>query len=55
VNAQADELQIKREKALVPMGRTCEAGDVLGAIRYLLSPEASFISGQSIVLSGAQL
>jgi len=25
------------------------------SVRYLLSPAASFISGQSIVLSGAQL
>jgi 3-oxoacyl-[acyl-carrier protein] reductase len=55
MNAQADDLQIKREKALVPMGRNCETEDIVGAVRYLLSPEAAFISGQSIVLSGAQL
>lgn len=55
MNAHADDLQIKRERALVPMGRVCETQDVAGAIRYLLSPDASFISGQSIVLSGAQL
>ncbi len=55
MNLQADDLQIKREKALIPMGRICETGDIVGAIRYLLSPAASFISGQSIVLSGAQL
>ena len=55
MNVQADDLQIKREKALIPMGRICETGDVVGAIRYLLSPAAAFISGQSIVLSGAQL
>jgi 3-oxoacyl-[acyl-carrier protein] reductase len=55
MNAQADDLQIKRERALVPMGRICETQDVAGAVRYLLSPDASFISGQSIVLSGAQL
>lgn len=55
MNVQADDLQIKREKALVPMGRTCETDDIAGAIRYLLSPAAAFISGQSIVLSGAQL
>jgi 3-oxoacyl-[acyl-carrier protein] reductase len=53
--AQANGLQIKRERALVPMGRICETGDIVGAVRYLLSPDASFISGQSIVLSGAQL
>jgi 3-oxoacyl-[acyl-carrier protein] reductase len=55
MNAQADELHIKRERALVPMGRTCETEDIAGAVHYLLSPEAAFISGQSIVLSGAQL
>jgi 3-oxoacyl-[acyl-carrier protein] reductase len=55
MNLQADALQQKRETALIPMARMCEAQDVVGAIRYLLSPEASFVSGQSIVLSGAQL
>ena len=55
MNVQADDLQIKREKALIPMGRICETGDIVGAVRYLLSPNASFISGQSIILSGAQL
>jgi NAD(P)-dependent dehydrogenase (short-subunit alcohol dehydrogenase family)/acyl dehydratase len=53
--AQSDDLHIKREKALIPMGRICETEDVAGAVRYLLSPAASFLSGQSIVLSGAQL
>ena len=55
MNAQADELQMKREAALIPMGRICEMQDIVGAVRYLLSPSASFISGQSILLSGAQL
>ena len=55
MNAQADDLQVKREKALIPMGRTCEIEDIVGAVRYLLSPAASFVSGQSIVLAGAQL
>jgi len=55
MNAQADDLQVKRERALVPMGRICETEDIVGTVRYLLSPAASFVSGQSIVLSGAQL
>lgn len=55
MNVQADDLQIKREAALIPMGRICETEDIVGAVRYLLSPAATFISGQSIVLSGAQL
>jgi NAD(P)-dependent dehydrogenase (short-subunit alcohol dehydrogenase family)/acyl dehydratase len=55
MNAQADDLQTNREKALIPMGRVCETQDIISSVRYLLSPAASFISGQSIVLSGAQL
>jgi NAD(P)-dependent dehydrogenase (short-subunit alcohol dehydrogenase family)/acyl dehydratase len=55
MNARADDLQIKREMALIPMGRICGAQDVVGAARYLLSATASFVSGQSIFLSGAQL
>ena len=55
MTAQADELQTKRERALIPLGRICETGDIVGAVRYLLSPAAEFVSGQSIVLSGAQL
>jgi len=55
VNVQADDLQIKRERALIPMGRLCDTQDIVGAVGYLLSPSASFISGQSVVLSGAQL
>jgi NAD(P)-dependent dehydrogenase (short-subunit alcohol dehydrogenase family)/acyl dehydratase len=52
---ESEGTQIKRERALVPLGRVCETGDVVGAVRFLLSPDAAFISGQSIVLSGAQL
>jgi NAD(P)-dependent dehydrogenase (short-subunit alcohol dehydrogenase family) len=55
MNAQADDLQMKREAALIPMGRLCQPRDIVEAVRYLLSPAASFISGQSILLSGAQL
>jgi 3-oxoacyl-[acyl-carrier protein] reductase len=55
MNAQIDDQQIKREKALVPMGRVCEIEDIAGAVRYLLSPDSSFVSGQSIMLSGAQM
>jgi NAD(P)-dependent dehydrogenase (short-subunit alcohol dehydrogenase family)/acyl dehydratase len=55
MNAQAGDLQLKKESAMHPMGRVCETGDIVGAVRYLLSPAASFVSGQSIVLSGAQL
>lgn len=55
MNARAGDLQLKREAALIPMGRVCDTNDIVGAVRYLLSPDACFVSGQSIVLSGAQL
>jgi NAD(P)-dependent dehydrogenase (short-subunit alcohol dehydrogenase family) len=55
MNAQVGDLQLKREAALIPMGRVCGTGDVVDVVRFLLSSSASFVSGQSIVLSGAQL
>ena len=55
LNRQASELQRKREAARIPMGRLCEVGDIAGAVQYLLSPAAGFVSGQMIGLTGAQL
>ena len=55
MHEQANELMRKREQALVPMGRLCLPDDIAGLVRYLLSPEASFVSGQIIGLTGAQL
>ncbi len=55
MNAQTTERQKLAAKAAVPLGRLCETNDVLGAVRYLLSEEASFVTGQNIVLSGGQL
>jgi 3-oxoacyl-[acyl-carrier protein] reductase len=55
INGRADERQQKQEKARVPLGRLCTAEDVCGAVDYLLSPAASFVSGQILGLSGGQL
>ncbi len=55
VHRQATDRQVMREVAGIPMGRLCSAEDVVGACRYLLSPEASFVSGQVLGLTGAQL
>jgi NAD(P)-dependent dehydrogenase (short-subunit alcohol dehydrogenase family)/acyl dehydratase len=55
MNAHAQGLQIKREAALVPLGRICETDDIVGTVKYLLSPAASFVTGQSLLLSGGQL
>jgi len=55
VNVQANERQRLTAIAAVPLGRLCETADVLGAVRFLFSKDASFLTGQTIVLSGGQL
>jgi 3-oxoacyl-[acyl-carrier protein] reductase len=51
----AEALYIGRESeaaAGYPLGRLGEPGDVAGAVAFLLSDEASWITGQTIVLDG---
>jgi 3-oxoacyl-[acyl-carrier protein] reductase len=43
------------EASRVPAGRLCAPGDVLGAVDYLLSPEAAFFTGQLLPLTGGRL
>jgi 3-oxoacyl-[acyl-carrier protein] reductase len=35
-----------------PLGRLGTSSDILGAVRFLVSPEAGFITGQTIVVDG---
>ena len=51
----ATDNQRRRESSLVPIGRLCLPEDIVGTVEYLLSPVASFVSGQAIGLSGATL
>ncbi len=55
MNQQVDARRQKLESAAIPLGRLCTPDDVLAVVRWLLSPEASFVSGQTIGLSGGQL
>jgi NAD(P)-dependent dehydrogenase (short-subunit alcohol dehydrogenase family)/acyl dehydratase len=55
MNVQVNERQRLVAKAAVPLGRLCDTADVLGAIRFLFSKDASFVTGQTVVLSGGQL
>ena len=55
LNQQADQLARKKVAAQVPMGRLCEPGDLAGMVRFLLSKDAGFLSGQVIALTGGQL
>lgn len=55
INRQATERQVMMESAATPLGRVCGPDDVTGLIRYLLSSEAAFVSGQTLALTGARL
>lgn len=55
MNRQSNERQRKIEASQVPLGRLCEPDDVAGMIGYLLSPQASFVSGQILELTGGKL
>ena len=55
INEPATQRQVAIESAATPLSRVCEASDVVNMIRYLLSSEASFVSGQTLALTGARL
>jgi len=55
MNKHKGEQQRKIEASRIPLGRLCEPRDIGSLVDYLLSPEAGFISGQIIGLSGGQL
>ena len=39
-------------REIVPLGRICTAADIVDAAMFLLSPQASFITGQDIMIDG---
>lgn len=55
INKEADQRKVLQQTAAIPMGRLCAAEDVVGMVRFLLSPAASFVSGQIFELTGAEL
>lgn len=55
MNKSLSKRQLLTVKAQIPQGRLCTATDVLESILFLLSPSSSYISGQIIPLTGAQL
>ncbi len=52
--SELEEFYAKRG-ATFPLGRVGEPGDVAGAIRFLLSGEASWITGDVLVIDGGRL
>ena len=50
-NPQGDDFQ-KNYGQRCPMGRMSETHEIIGAVLFLLSPAASYINGQNIVIDG---
>jgi NAD(P)-dependent dehydrogenase (short-subunit alcohol dehydrogenase family) len=49
------EEQVERTRATVPLGRHGTGEDVAGAIAWLASPDASYVTGQTIGVNGGVL
>jgi NAD(P)-dependent dehydrogenase (short-subunit alcohol dehydrogenase family) len=43
----------EQRAAMIPLGRIADPADVAGAVVFLMTPEASYISGQEILVDGA--
>jgi NAD(P)-dependent dehydrogenase (short-subunit alcohol dehydrogenase family) len=52
-SGQADEF-IENYSRQVPLGRLAEAGDVAGAMRYLVSDASKYVTGHNLVVDGGQ-
>ena len=57
IRAMADELGsgerfVESLKRAIPMGRLATADDVAPAVEFLASPDAGFITGQTLSVSG---
>jgi NAD(P)-dependent dehydrogenase (short-subunit alcohol dehydrogenase family) len=51
-NLSVDPDYAERWAAVDPVGRAGTGADVLAAVRYLIAPEAGFVTGQTIVVDG---
>jgi NAD(P)-dependent dehydrogenase (short-subunit alcohol dehydrogenase family) len=54
-NIAAGNVSEEQIKARIPLGRLAKPADVADAISFLLSEQASFITGQSLYVDGGWL
>ena len=53
--ADTTEEHQRRMLAAIPIGRLAEPEDVGWAVRYLASPEAGYVTGQTLIVDGGQV
>jgi 3-oxoacyl-[acyl-carrier protein] reductase len=53
--ADTSEEHQRRTLAAIPMGRYADPDDVGWAVRFLASPEAAYITGQTLIVDGGQV
>jgi NAD(P)-dependent dehydrogenase (short-subunit alcohol dehydrogenase family) len=54
-NIEAGNINETQIKARIPLGRLAQPTDVADAVSFLLSDQASFITGQSLYVDGGWL
>ena len=54
-NIAAGNINEAQVKARIPLGRLAQPGDVAGAVSFLLSEQAAFITGHSLYVDGGWL